>query len=278
MVKRSSSVLLIASLIALVVCLQPVFGQTSSGPQLPHEFWGEVLIGDSPAGIGLEVEAVGPGVISGINGNPVLTMAGGVYGEPGLSSQILIVQGDIEPGTPIEFFVGGTRAEVYPVSTNGPWKTNYSYIPGDVTELNLRIAAQPSSGQTREPTPVQTRLPASAVQGFLPAPSVISTVQPGIESTGNQPAVQPTVPVQPAGTATSESQGTVTIPEEHPTAVTGEQSLPGGISTTMLFAGIVVIVVIILGGSYYAMSRKKSGKEVKEEGKEEEKAGEKKED
>jgi hypothetical protein len=286
MVKRSSCLLFFVFFIALVFLLQPVAGQTASQPQLPQTFWGKVLIGDDPAGTGLEVEAVGPGVYSRevemegktipVEGNPVVTMAGGVYGEPGLS-QKLLVQGDIEPGTPLEFYVGGIRAEVFPVATNGPWKTNYSYIPGEDTELDLRIAAQPSTSQTREPTPVQTRLPASAVQGFLPEPSVITTVQPGMEGTENLPAVQPTmVTIQPGDTVEPGSQGTVVGPQETQTVYTGEEPLPGGINTTLLFGGILIIVVVILGGVYYAISRKKAGGQ-DEKGKDEEKQEDQKE-
>jgi preprotein translocase subunit SecG len=265
MLKRTSYLLFTVFLITLVVVLQPAAGQASSQPQLPHTFWGKVFIGESPAGMGLEVIAVGPGVTSGVEGNPVTTLSGGVYGEAGMSSQKLLIQGDIEPGTPLEFFVGGVRAEVFPVSTNGPWKPNFSYIPGEDTELNIRIAAQVSSIQTRDPTPVQTRLPASAVQGFLPEPGMIATIQPGVDGTGKQPAVQPSsVLAQPPGTVSSGSQAPVTLPGENPPANTGNGSLPGGISGTMLLAGIFVIVVIVLGGLYFAMNKKKAGEEGKE--------------
>jgi hypothetical protein len=83
--------------------------------------------------------------------------------------------------------MSGVKAEVYPVATNGPWKENYSYFPGEITELNLRIAGQQSVGQTREPTPVQTRLPASAVEAFLPEPG-IATGRPVMGGPVNPPA------------------------------------------------------------------------------------------
>jgi hypothetical protein len=265
MVKRSNCLLTIVFLLALTVFFPPVSGQVSQ-PQLPHTFYGKVFVGDTSAEAGLAVEAVGPGVISNVDGNPVKTLAGGIYGETGMSSQQLIVQGDIEPGTPLEFYVGGSRAEVYPVSTNGPWRANYSYIPGELTELNLRIAAQPSISQTREPTPVQTRLPASAVQGFLPEPSVITTIRPGEEETDNLQVVQPTtVTIQPGETIGQGGQVTVTSPRENPTTVTGEQQLTGGMNATMLFAGILLVVVVLLGGIYFAMSRKKTGKQEEQE-------------
>jgi hypothetical protein len=277
MAKRFSCILAIVILTALIIFFQPVYGQVSQ-PQLPHTFYGKVLVGDNPAGAGWDVEAVGPGVISNVDGNPVKTLSGGIYGEPGMSSQQLIVQGDIEPGTPLEFYVGGIQAEVSPQSLDGPWRSNYSYIPGDITELNLRINAEPSAGQTREPTPVQTRLPASAVQGFLPEPTVISTVQPGTEVTGNLPVVQPTLTmIQTGETIGPGSQATVAGPQVNPTAVTGEQTPKGGINMTMVFAGVLIVVGVILGGAYYAMSRKKSGGKEEKEKSDDERGEDKKE-
>jgi hypothetical protein len=265
MVKRSNGLLFSLFLIAFVVIMQPVSGQAFSQPQLPHTFWGKVLIGDTPAGMGLEVEAVGPGVISGIDGNPVTSMAGGVYGLTGMSSQQLLVQGDIEPGTPLEFFVGGVRAEVYPVATGGPWMENYSYTPGDITELNLRIAAQPSVGETREPTPVQTRLPAEAVSGYtgtLPQPGVVEPIQPGDESSGAQPAIQSTnAGVTPVGTS---SPGASVTTVNTPSLPPGSKSMTTGSSPLLLF-GIIAIVVIILAMLFYAMKRKEPEGETEKE-------------
>jgi hypothetical protein len=252
------STLLFTFLIVLVVILQPVSGQEAFKPQLPHAFWGRILIGESSGPMGLEVEAVGPGVISGIEGNPVTSMAGGVYGQIGMSSQKLLVQGNIEPGTPLEFFVGGVKAEVYPVATGGPWKENYSYIPGDLTELNLRIATQPSTGETRVPTPVQTRLPAEAVSGYtgtLPQPGVIETVQPGTESTGGQPApITPDAGATPVGTSPPVA---ATTTRNGPLYPSGNQSLPTS-SSPVLLIGVIVIVLIILASLLYATKKRKA--------------------
>jgi hypothetical protein len=259
MVKRSSNLLFIACTVPFIVLLLvgSAAGQTSS-PQLPHTFYGKILIGEASAGQGLVVEAVGPGVLSGIPGNPVTTMTGGIYGIMGSSSQKLIVQGDIEPGTPLEFFVGGVPAEVYPVATGGPWKENYSYIPGDLTELNLRIASQPSTGETRVPTPVQTRLPAEAVSGYtgtLPQPGVIETVQPGTESIGGQPApMTPDAGSTPIGTSPPVA---ATTTGNGPLYPSGNQSLPTS-SSPVLLIGVIVIVLIILASLLYATKKRKA--------------------
>jgi hypothetical protein len=267
--KRSGYLLLLSCLIAFFVCLQPVSGQ-AHGPALPHEFFGKVFVGDSPAPMGVEVEAVGPGVYSlqvelegrmiTVKGNPVATQSGGVYGGSGMSEQKLIVQGDIEPGTPLEFYIGGVKAAVYPVSMNGPWKENYSYYPGEITELNLRIAGQPLVGQTREPTPVQTRLPASAVEAFLPEPG-IATGRPVMGSPVNPPAED-----NPLETVTGTPvQGDHTVPP-------GSPSLPGSSGNTpVLMAVLVIVILFIIGGAVYLGTKNRSGPETEEESVEPEK-------
>jgi len=267
--KRSCYLLLLSCLVAFFICLQPVSGQ-GSGPALPHEFYGKVFVGDNPAPMGLEVEAVGPGVYSlqvelegrtiKVKGNPVTTRAGGVYGESGMSAQKLLVQGDVEPGTPLEFYVGGVKAEVFPVSTNGPWKENYSYFPGEITELNLRIAGEPTVGQTREPTPVETRLPASAVEAFLPEPG-IATGRPVMGSPANPPA-----PDNSPGIVTG------TPAEGNHTVSIGSQTLPGSSgSTPVLMAALVILILLILGGAVYIRSKNKPGPEEAKESVEPEK-------
>jgi hypothetical protein len=264
--KRSGYLLLLSCLIAFFVCLQPVSGQ-AHGPALPHEFFGKVFVGDSPAPMGVEVEAVGPGVYSlqvelegrmiTVKGNPVATQSGGVYGESGVLAQKLIVQGDIEPGTPLEFYIGGVKAEVYSVPTNGPWKENYSYFPGEITELNLRIAGQPLVGQTREPTPVQTRLPASAVEAFLPEPGV-ATGRPVMESPANPPATD-----NPPGMVTgAPAEGNRTVAIAFPG--------PSG-NTPVLMAVLVIVILIIIGGAVYLGTKNRSGPETEEESAEPEK-------
>jgi hypothetical protein len=136
---------------------------------------------------------------------------------------------------------------VFPVSTNGPWKENYSYFPGEITELNLRIAGQTTVGQTREPTPVQTRLPASAVEAFLPEPG-IATGRPVMEGPANPPA-----------TDNSPGMVTGTPAEGNRTAAI---ALPGSSgSTPVLMAGLVILILIIIGGAVYIRGKNRSGPE-----------------
>jgi hypothetical protein len=93
---------------------------------LPHAFFGTIKINDSPAPVGTRVEARGEGVRTGIEGNPIVTTAAGVYGSPDPMGPKLVVQGDILDGTTITFYVNGVQA-----GQTAEWHS------GEVTELNL---------------------------------------------------------------------------------------------------------------------------------------------
>ncbi|HPD11055.1 MAG TPA: hypothetical protein PLN56_08670 [Methanoregulaceae archaeon] len=210
----------IVLLLSVLALFPSVADSMATAPMLPHAFHGSIVAGDSPVSPGLTIEATGPGVKSGISGNPIVT-GNGAYGTPEAMGEKLLVQGDVEIGTPLEFYVGGAKAEVYPVSTNGPWLEAYPYVPGDVTELNLRIASQPSAGVTREPTPVQTRIPygqVPAIAGYsgpaLPTPPIVTTYLPGQPPAvttqavpGQEGQVQPPGTPAPGGQESGESQG-----------------------------------------------------------------------
>jgi hypothetical protein len=266
--KKICPVLIVVVLSMVVLLGVPVAADNGAAaqPQLPHGFYGKVEVGGSLAGQGLVVEAVGPGVRSNIQGNPVSTLADGSYGAVGATSQKLVVQGDVEPGTPLEFYVGGMLAEVFNVAVGGEWKQNYSYTPGELTELNLRVGSLPSAGQTREPTPVETRLPAEQVPaGYvytgpsLPQPGVVETYIPG-QSTGNQPAA--------GSTHTPDNSGQ--IPAQG--GVHADQTVEGSIpvlpvdtgSTGMLIGAGVVTIIVVLGGIFYYLNKKQSGNNKKE--------------
>jgi len=274
MKKRDSSIsALILGLVLLVLFVLPAAAEsTSAAPQLPHAFIGMVEVEGLSAPDGLIVEAVGPGVRSGTQGNPVTTLTGGVYGRIGMADQKLLVQGDIESGTPIEFYVGGVKAEVFPVAANGPWLEAYPYLPGEVTELNLRITSQPAAGQTREPTPVQTRIPSGqvpSVSGYpgpgLPQPEVIATLQPGevpVTQTQAGEGAGPPVTTQ-SGTPEGESSGTSL--QGSPEAGTPSPIAPTGGSSSLFIGAAIVAFLVIIGAVAYVVSRKKSKDEKQEE-------------
>ena len=212
--KRIYPALLALSLLLIAVSGMPATADDVAQPELPHAFYGMVEIGGSPAGQGLVVEAVGPGVLSNTAGNPVTTLADGTYGAAGFASQKLIVQGSVDAGAPLEFYVGGIRAEVYDVVAGGPWKADFAYQPGEVTELNLRIASLPAAGQTREPTPVQTIVASSTI-------AASSTGAGSVPSGGSSTAA-------PEGSALPQVPGSLV---QQPTAEVPQQSSGNSAST-----------------------------------------------
>ena len=62
-------------------------------------------------------------MLTGMEGDPVTVTEVGRYGRPGGFDPKLVVQGSIEDGTPIEFYVNGVRAEC--VEPGGPWRDSY---------------------------------------------------------------------------------------------------------------------------------------------------------
>jgi len=115
-------------------------------PALPHAFYGRVIIGGYSADIGTRVEARGEGVTTGIEDNPTVTTVVGIYGTDNPFEHRLIVQGDIEEGTTISFYVNG-----YSTGQTAEWHS------GDVTELHLRLSTAGGGG------------------GFAPVPNNIET-------------------------------------------------------------------------------------------------------
>ncbi|MCL0037060.1 Ig-like domain-containing protein [Dehalococcoidia bacterium] len=100
----------------------------ASVPPLPHTFWGYLTINGEPAPVGTTVEARVQGGLVGIPGNPLITTQVGKYGGPGPFDPKLIVQGDIETGAIIEFYVNGFRAD-----------QTYEFTPGGITRLDLSV-------------------------------------------------------------------------------------------------------------------------------------------
>jgi PKD repeat protein len=131
----------------------------TSIPQLPQSFYGTATLQDgAPAPAGTEIKAIVPGVILS-DRNPITVVTPGIYGGTGINDKRLEVQGYIETGAPIQFYIGGSLAEV---NDGSGWMQSYPYTPGATTELDLRtnvtgpianFAAQPVNGY--EPLMVQ---------------------------------------------------------------------------------------------------------------------------
>ncbi len=252
MTNKKGSLALVALVLSMILMLGiPATADTeNTQPQLPHAFYGKVEINSIPANAGLAVEARGTGVLS----NVVNTSSSGSFGGINFTEQKLIVQGSIEPGDPVYFFVSGQQAEVWDVAKGGPWAANYSYTPGEVTELILRIASQPLAGQPIAATPTD-QVPAGSGgsgSGFtgpgISQPSVVETFLPG-ENIGNI-------------TAAGQSGEPTPVQGEVQPGQTSEGSAPvipaTTASTGMLGPAGAIIVLAVLSGILAYMNRKQS--------------------
>ena len=121
-------VVLLAGLCLLVsLFATPVFA--AEVPPLPHAFYGTVEINGSSANVGTTVEVRGEEVRTGIKGNPITVTEAGKYGGPGGLDPKLVVQGFIEPGTTLTFYVNGVEAETDPATVY--WDS------GEISVVNL---------------------------------------------------------------------------------------------------------------------------------------------
>jgi len=128
-------IFLIALTCLLTLCAVPVYAD--GVPPLPHAFYGNVTINGSPAPAGTTVEARGTGVLTGVADNPTTTTQAGVYGTSNPFEHRLLVQGNIDEGATITFYVNGTST-----GQTAEWHSS------EVTNLNLSvtIAAPTPSG------------------------------------------------------------------------------------------------------------------------------------
>jgi hypothetical protein len=155
---------------------------------LPHAFYGRVFINGNPAAIGTIVEARGEGVATGIAGNPITTIVSGIYGTSNPFEPRLIVQGDIEEGATLTFYVNDVSS-----GQTAEWHS------GETTQLDLSVTiAAPPAGP--------------GAPGGGPAPALtLETNLFGIEGEfeiSSEGIIQETI------TATSaDGKVTITIPE-----------------------------------------------------------------
>lgn len=105
---RKAIVFIVVALL-LVLFAVPAYAQEEP-PKVPHAFYGNVAIDSSPAPAGTRVEARGTGVLIGVAGNPLTITQAGKYGGAGALDPKLVVQGDIENGATITFYINGVQA------------------------------------------------------------------------------------------------------------------------------------------------------------------------
>jgi len=112
-------------------------------PPLPQAFYGSLSINGQPAPAGTQVSASGAGVDSNMVGNPITTVANGKYGGAGAIDTKLVVQGFIQEGTPLTFYIDGTAAD-----QTATW---HSGVTSQLA-LSATIGAQPTPTPTPAPT------------------------------------------------------------------------------------------------------------------------------
>jgi len=191
---KTIAFILLAVLLALFTT--PVYAQ-GDVPPLPHAFYGTVKINGSPAPVGTEVEARGEGVLTGVEGNPVITTVAGKYGGSGPLEPKLIVQGEIADGAILTFYVNGVST-----GQTAEWRT------GEVTEINLTVSIPP--GTTETPPPETTETPPPETTETLP-PEPTETLPP--EPTETLPP-EPTETLPPEPTETLPPEPTESLPPE----------------------------------------------------------------
>ena len=176
----------------LVLGAAPVYA--NGIPPLPHFFYGSVQVNGSPAPVGSTVEAQGEGVATGIAGNPTTTTVIGIYGTSNPFEHRLVVQGDIEDGATITFYVNG-----HSTGQSAEWHS------GETTELELSASY------------------GGAGAGFVPAPDVETSLF-GIEA---EFSISADGEIQETIEATSEA-GDLTILIEEGTIALDEDGEPLG--------------------------------------------------
>lgn len=209
----------------LILILVATFGATAAHAQdLPpvfQMFYGSVEINGQPAPVGTTVEARGAGVWTpndnpNVKDNPLTLTFAGQYGvDPGQDPMDpkLLVQGYVQDGTPIEFYVNGEKAEA--ATPDGAWQISFPFISGGVvTRLNLRV------GAAMQPTETATATPTT---GVVNAATATSRPQVGV--------TDPTPTAGPGPTATRLATGPTNTPVQA-AAPTAQGTAPAAVTAS----------------------------------------------
>jgi hypothetical protein len=113
--------------------------ESDGSSRCSHLFYGNVTIDGNPAPKNTTILATGPGARSDMAGNPVTTLTDGSYGSGEITGQKLMVQGCIEDGTPLSFYVDGVPAEVRNADAGGLWQPAFPFRAGGMTRLDIRV-------------------------------------------------------------------------------------------------------------------------------------------
>jgi hypothetical protein len=226
--KRQVALLLIIGLVLIGAFAATVVQAQGQPPPLPHAFYGSVDVNGQPAPVGAQIEARGTGVKTGIQTNPITVTVAGQYGGPTLGEPKLGVQGDLQDGDPIEFYVNGVKAKC--AVPDGAWQDSFPFNPGVVTKLNL--AVNPVQDATDTPTATATATPTTA-----PTPTTSGAVVVP-SSTVRASTTDPTGTPQPTATRqATQSVNATTIPVS--TARNGLSQPAQPVTTTSSPAAVV---------------------------------------
>ena len=152
----------VLSLLLIFGLAGPLFAQEGP-PPVPHPFYGTLTIGGSQAPAGRVVTAE----VAGVERGSITTTVEGQYGSSSPLGPWLVVQGDIEEGAIIDFYVDGVEANE---------KANFASGTLPPTELNLTVT------DTTAPTVAST----SPVDGAIDVPvtaTVSATFSKAMEGT-----------------------------------------------------------------------------------------------
>ena len=235
---RQRVALLIVGAVLVATCTASA-AHAQQPPPPPQAFYGSVEVNGQPAPVGAQIEARGVGVKTGIV-NPLVTTVAGRYGGKPLSEPKLGVQGSIEEGALIEFYVNGVKAEC--AEPGGPWQNSYPFASGTVTELNLRAgqSATPTATQqsaaagTPSPTSTSTAIPAggNTPRGDSPAPTATrQTPQAAGGGTSPQPTAGNGTPSPQPPTPVAQPTGPQKALITQPTQLASQSSAPTGAPT-----------------------------------------------
>lgn len=167
-------------------------------PPLPHAFYGRVYIHGEEAPAGTRIEGRGEAVETGIQGNPIETVAEGFYGSTDNSVINLVVQGWVTDGTPIEFYVNGQKAHC---NDGSGWEESYPYQAGGITSLDLWVG----SLSTQPVIPTATKTPTFAPTVPRTATPTAKPSTPTAAATAT-PTADPSSPVAANTTVTPTEQ------------------------------------------------------------------------
>ncbi|MBA7701079.1 hypothetical protein ES703_109810 [subsurface metagenome] len=166
--------------------------------QLPHSFYGDIIIEGEPAPIGTVVEARCQGVTVPLGGNPIMTSEVGKYGsESGLGVK-LIVQGEGIEGNPIiSFYINGHLAD-----------QTYVWQTGEITRLDLSVTIPTTPENGGETSSAETSTLQCSLFGEERNVSISNTgeILESIEISSTLPSGKVTISIN-AGTKALDNDG-----------------------------------------------------------------------